>query len=159
MELILEASYKEFMKRYQKGYPFALISAYRGDIDKNTNIANNKILRKAMQDEGYDVIRVLGHYQENDDNLETMIAFSSPENEENFLRFLIYFGKKFYQNGIIFVDSSNNIWIYSTKQDSTYGSIGSRKRLDKFQFFDIDELIQLFSKRTYNVDAVKIVND
>lgn len=158
--ILEEASYKEFMQRYKKGKPLAIISAFQGDIAKTTNIANNKTLRRKITDEGYDQLRVIGKYAEDDAPLESMIVFCYDVDKENdFLRFLLYFARKYRQNGIVFVDSDNNIWIYATKPDSTYGASGSRIRLDKFQVFDIKNIIDFFAKRSYEVDAVKIVND
>ena len=159
MELILEASYREFMKLYRKGYPFAIISAFRGDLDKKTNVGNNKTLRKYIASEGYSMLRVSAHYEEDYSYQESMIVFYTPDKESEFLRFVLYFGKKFYQNGIVFVDSNSDIWLYSTRSNSTYGSSGSRLKLDKFIFSDIDKLLDTFSRRTYEVDSVRIITD
>ena len=41
MELLIEANYTEFRKRYKKGLPFALISAFQGDLDVTQNKQNN----------------------------------------------------------------------------------------------------------------------
>lgn len=159
--MILEnASYKEFMQRYERGMAFALISAYRGDMNYATNVANNKTLRRIIKDEGYDQLRILGGYIEDKSSYEAMIVFCPEGCEENeFLKFLLYFSRKYQQNGIIYVDKENNIWLYSTRTDSSFGASGSRMRLDKFQVFDIKNLIEMYTRRTYEVDAIKIVND
>lgn len=158
--ILEEASYKEFMQRYKRDSSFAIISAYSGDVNISTNIANNKTLRRIIKDEGYEQLRVIGNYIEDNTPYESMIVFCPDNVEENtFLKFLLYFSRKYRQNGIIYVDKENNIWIYATRTNSTFGASGSRIRLDKFQVFDIKNLIELFTKRTYEVDAVKIVND
>lgn len=159
-DLLLEAtSYKEFLRRYKKNSPFAIISAYQGSADKDTNIQNNKILRHKLSDENYDCVKLMGHFNEDSYYYESMIAFSTPEREEDFLRFLIFFAKKYNQNHIIFVDSNNMIWQYSTSTTSTIGGIGQKNRLYKFKTYDIYEIVDLYMKRTFSVDMVKVVTD
>ena len=53
-ELIVEANYTEFRKRYASGRPFALISGFQGDMDVSQNKKNNITLRKKMKDQGYE---------------------------------------------------------------------------------------------------------
>ena len=129
--LLLEASYKEFFQRYEKDKPFALISASQGDLPESTNQANNKILRRKIADEGYDQVRVIGKYPESNAEFESMIVFCG----------------------------ENIIWKFPTRTNSTWGGIGSKIRLDKFYMFDVEKLIDDFSKRTYEVEKVRVVTD
>ena len=45
-ELITEANYQEFRKRYEQGRPFALISAFQGGLDTSQNKQNNITSKK-----------------------------------------------------------------------------------------------------------------
>ena len=157
--LLLEASYKEFFQRYEKDMPFGIISASQGDLPESTNQANNKILRRKIADEGYDQVRVIGKYPESNAEFESMIVFCGDKDEKEFVRFLLFFAKKYEQNGIIYVDSENIIWKFPTRTNSTWGGIGSKIRLDKFYMFDVEKLIDDFSKRTYEVEKVRVVTD
>ena len=161
MNLILEeASYREFYKKYTEGNPFAIISAYQGTKTLDINRANTKSLRKAIFDNGYDQVKIIGKYIQDDYPLEAMIAFSPSDKEHEFIRFMIFFGKKYHQNGITIVDNNSNIWLYSTKQNSTIGTIGTKRLVsNNFQMFDIDSLIKNHLKRTFEIEGIKLVTD
>lgn len=158
-EFIVEANHQEFYKRYKRGKPFAIISASRGNFTKTENKNNNMLLRKYIKKEGYDMIRVIGHYQEDDDYSECMVVFAEPEQEKDFIKFLLFFGRKYFQNSIILVDKDSNIWQYSTKQHGTMGAIGKKTRYDKFYFSNFDSLIDMYCRKTYQMDAIRIIND
>lgn len=162
-ELILEANYTEFRKRWRMGLPFAFISAFRGDFDKSTNMKNNAFLRKKILEQGYDAIRLLGHYVESDGYYESMIVFSdSPERYKDFIRFLIFFGKRYCQNSVVVVDSEQNVWEYSTKQGSTAGGLGTKTRYEKSMNgsnSELDDLIRRYTRRTYELDNIRIIQD
>jgi hypothetical protein len=160
-ELIVEANYTEFRNRYEKGRPFALISAFQGDLDYSSNKKNNIFLRSKIKEQGYDQIRIQGHYQEDDQFHECMLVFCDGDYKE-FVRFLIFFGKRYFQNSVIVVDPDSNIWEYATKANSTIGGIGSKKRYDKFlnaSNLELDAIITKFSRRTYELDYIRIVQD
>lgn len=162
-ELITEANYQEFRKRYEQGRPFALISAFQGGLDTSQNKQNNITLRKKIKEQGYDCLRVIGSYREADDYYESMLVFcDKPENYKDFIRFLLFFGKRYYQNSFIVVDPEQNIWEYATRSDSTVGGIGSKKRYDKYLNaapLELDAIIYRFSQRTYELEAIRLVND
>lgn len=162
-ELILEANYTEFRKRWKKGLPFAFISAFQGDLDVSQNKANNVYLRKKIKEQGYDAIRFLGHYKETDGYYENMIVFSDkPENYKEFIRFLIFFGKKYFQNSVLVVDAEQNIWEYATKQGSSAGALGSKRRYDKSMNgsnSELDDLLVQYTRRTYELDNIRVVQD
>lgn len=158
--LLEEASYREFYKRYKQGNPFAIISAYQGTKTLDINRANTKSLRKKIFDNGYDQIKIVGKYIQDDYPLESMIVFSSPEREHEFIRFMIFFGKKYHQNCITIVDNNSNIWLYSTKQNSTIGAIGTKRLVsNNFQMFDIDVFIMNHLSRTFEIKEIKLVTD
>ena len=161
--LLIEANYQEFRKRYEDGKPFALISAFQGDLDVSLNKKNNITLRKKIKEQGYDMLRIIGSYQESDDYYENMIVFcDKPENYKEFIRFLLFFAKRYYQNSIIVIDPEGNIWEYATRTNSTIGGVGSKRRYDKYlnaSVNELDNLIAMFTKRTYELDSIRIVND
>lgn len=163
MELLVEANYTEFRKRYKKGNPFALISAFQGDSDVTQNKQNNVFLRTKIKEQGYDMIRLLGRYMESDGQYESMMVFcDNPDNYKDFVRFLLYFGKRYYQNSVIIVDADSNIWEYATRQGSSAGALGSKKRYDKNMNgsnSELDDLITQYTRRTYELEAIKVVND
>ena len=163
MELLIEANYTEFRKRYKKGLPFALISAFQGDLDATQNKQNNVFLRSKIKSQGYDMIRFLGRYIESDGQYESMMVFcDNPDNYKDFVRFLLYFGKRYYQNSVIIVDADSNIWEYATKQGSSAGALGSKRRYDKNMNgsnSELDDLIVQYTRRTYELEAIKVVND
>ena len=157
--IIEAASYKEFHQRYEKGRPFAIISAWQGGLSFSSNLSATKVLRQKISDQGYEQIRIIGRYLESDEDTESMIVFGEPGKDDDFLRFLIFFAKKYRQNQVTFVDSKSLIWHYATRSDSTIGAIGSKIRVDKFQPFDISNLITAYSKRTFDVEMVRVIND
>lgn len=161
--LLTEANYQEFRKRYEEGRPFALISAFQGGLDASTNKNNNVVLRKKIQQQGYDCLRVMGSYKEADDYYENMIVFcDKAENYTEFVRFLLFFGKRYNQNSVIIIDPDKNIWEYATRTDSTVGGVGSKKRYDKYMnasTTELDALIERFTRRTYELDNIRLVND
>ena len=161
--LLVEANYQEFRKRYENGRPFALISAFQGGLDVSLNKKNNITLRKKIKEQGYDMLRIIGSYQENDEYYENMIVFcDKPENYQEFIRFLLFFGKRYYQNSIIVVDPENNIWEYATKTNSTVGGVGSKRRYDKYLNMspnELDNLVKMYAHRTYELDMIRVVND
>lgn len=163
MELLIEANYTEFRKRYKKGLPFALISAFQGDLDVTQNKQNNVFLRSKIKSQGYDMIRLLGRYKESDGQYESMMVFcDSPDTYKDFVRFLLYFGKRYYQNSVIIVDADSNIWEYATKQGSSAGALGSKKRYDKNMNgsnSELDDLITQYTRRTYELEAIRVIND
>ena len=163
MELLIEANYTEFRKRYKKGNPFALISAFQGDLDATQNKQNNVFLRTKIKAQGYEMIRLLGRYMESDGQYESMMVFcDNPDNYKDFVRFLLYFGKRYYQNSVIIVDADSNIWEYATRQGSSAGALGSKKRYDKNMNgsnSELDDLISQYTRRTYELEAIKVVND
>ena len=163
MELLIEANYTEFRKRYKKGNPFALISAFQGDLDATQNKQNNVFLRTKIKAQGYDMIRLLGRYMESDGQYESMMVFcDNQDNYKDFVRFLLYFGKRYYQNSVIIVDADSNIWEYATRQGSSAGALGSKKRYDKNMNgsnSELDDLITQYTRRTYELEAIKVVND
>lgn len=163
MELLIEANYTEFRKRYKKGNPFAFISAFQGDLDATQNKQNNVFLRSKIKSQGYDMIRLLGRYMESDGQYESMMVFcDNPDNYKDFVRFLLYFGKRYYQNSVIIVDADSNIWEYATRQGSSAGALGSKKRYDKNMNgsnSELDDLITQYTRRTYELEAIKVVND
>jgi hypothetical protein len=163
MELLIEANYTEFRKRYKKGNPFALISAFQGDLDATQNKQNNVFLRTKIKAQGYDMIRLLGRYMESDGQYESMMVFcDNPDNYKDFVRFLLYFGKRYYQNSVIIVDADSNIWEYATRQGSSAGALGSKKRYDKNMNgsnSELDDVITMYTRRTYELEAIRVVND
>ena len=162
-ELIVEANYTEFRKRYKKGLPFAIISAYRGDLDASQNKQNNVFLREKIKNQGYDMIRLIGRYIESDGVYESMIVFSdNADNYKEFIRFLLYFGKRYFQNSVIVVDSDSNIWEYATRQGSSAGALGSKKRYDKNMNgsnSELDDILTMYTRRTYELEAIRVIND
>lgn len=161
--LLTEANYQEFRKRYEQGRPFALISAFQGGLDTSQNKKNNLALRSKIGAQGYDMLRIIGSYKESDDYYENMIVFcDKAENYKEFVRFLLFFGKRYNQNSVIIVDPDSNIWEYATKTDSTVGGVGSKKRYDRYlnmSTTELDNLIGMFTRRTYELDFIRLVND
>ena len=162
-KLLLEANFTEFRNYYEKGIPFALISAFQGDVDVSQNKKNNVTLRKKIREQGYSMINISGKYVESDDYYENMIVFCNDSSRyKEFVRFLLFFGKHYYQNSIIVVDDDSNIWEYATRQNSTIGAIGTKKRYDKFlnkSNNEIENLVRMFTTRTYELDYVRLVTD
>lgn len=161
--LLVEANYQEFRKRYESGKPFALISTFQGDLDVSMNKKNNITLRKKIREQGYDMLRVIGSYQESDEYYENMMVFcDKPENYKEFIRFLLFFAKRYNQNSIIVVDPDNNIWEYATRTNSTVGGVGSKRRYDKYLNAspnELDNLIRMFATKTYELDMIRVVTD
>lgn len=162
-EFILEANFTEFRNRYERGKPFAIISAFQGGVDVSQNKKYNVELRKKIIEQGYQVIKIMGRYQESDSYYENMIVFCDDVTRyKDFVRFLIFFGKHYYQNSVIIVDADSNIWEYATRQNSTVGVIGTKRRYDKFLNMsnnEVENLIRMFTQRTYELEYVRIVTD
>lgn len=162
-QFLLETNFTEFRNNYKKGNAFAIISAFQGNVDVSKNKMNNIELRKKIILQGYKVINVIGRYQESDSYYENMIVFcDEPERYKEFVRFLLFFGKHYYQNSIIIVDTDSNIWEYSTRQNSTIGAVGTKRRYDKFLNMsnnEVEGLIRMFTRSTYELEFIRVVTD
>ena len=162
-QFLLETNFTEFRNNYKKGNAFAIISAFQGNVDVSKNKMNNIELRKKIISQGYKVINVIGRYQESDSYYENMIVFcDEPERYKEFVRFLLFFGKHYYQNSIIIVDTDSNIWEYSTRQNSTIGAVGTKRRYDKFLNMsnnEVEGLIRMFTRSTYELEFIRVVTD
>lgn len=162
MIILTEANYTEFRERYKDDVSFALISGFQSNVSLEKNKKNNITLRKIILKEGYDLIKVVGSYQESGNYYEYMIVFCNNSEYKSFIRFLIFLAKKYYQNSIVAVDPDRNIWEYATRQDSSVGAMGSKIKYDKFKNSSINELnriIALYTKRTYSLDYIKRITD
>ena len=160
--LITEGSPYEFYKRYDefKGRRFAINSAFQGNFSYSANAASNVLLRTKMKAFGFEVIRVLGTYAEINANVECNIGFVPKDmDDQEAIRFLFYYGKWFNQNGFFYTDIDDIMWIYSTRQDSTFGGYGRKKREKKFLKQDFVYWVSRFCELTYVFDTVKIVTD
>ena len=94
--LLLEANFTEFRNYYQTGIPFALISAFQGNVDVSQNKKNNITLRKKIMEQGYSMIKVSGKYIESDAYYENLIVFCNDVTKyKEFVRFLLFFGKHY----------------------------------------------------------------
>ena len=162
-QFLLETNFTEFRNNYKKGNAFAIISAFQGNVDVSKNKMNNIELRKKIISQGYKVINVIGRYQESDSYYENMIVFcDEPERYKEFVRFLLFFGKHYYQNSIILVDTDSNLRAYSTRQNSTSGAVGTKRRSDKFFTMsnnEVEGLIRMFTRSTYELEFIRVVTD
>lgn len=161
MKLIVEAaSYAEFYKRYTDGKAFAIISVYQGDKTTSINDANTKSFRTKVSNMGYDYIRVMGKYAEDESPNEFTVVFCNETDVKDFIRFILFFAKKYHQNSVTIIDEDSNIWIYSTKTDGTYGGTGTKYlQSGKFQRYEIEDLILRQFKRTFEVNQIKVSVD
>lgn len=159
---INEGSSYEFYKRFDefKGRRFVINSAFQGNLSYTANRANMVLLRSKMRVFGFEVLRVLGNYSELDMDIECNVGFVPKDmDDQEAIRFLFYYGKWFNQNGFFYVDTDDIVWIYSTRQDSTFGGYGRKIRTKKFLKKDFPELVTKFCNLTYVYNGVKIVTD
>ena len=104
------------------------------------------------------------HQTESEDTVEVQLHLQCEKEKmpRNFVRFLLYFGKRYYQNSVIIVDEDSNIWEYATKQGSSAGALGSKRRYDKNMNgsnSELDDVITMYTRRTYELEAIRVVND
>lgn len=148
----------EFKNRWKSGTRFILNSAWQGKLDTVQNQVNTKYLRRKMIDElNLEVLSITGKYLESLDPVECMVSFP-PNHIDNEMirRFFYYYGRKFQQNAIIFVDERDIIWTLPTRPSSTFGPIGRLIKGSKFMIQNFSNLVSKFMQLTYEIDRVKI---
>lgn len=151
----------EFKARWKNGTRFVLNSAWQGGMTYSENIANTKYLRQMMERElELDVLRITGKYAESMERVECMVSFPPDDVDFEMLqRFFYYYGRKYRQNAIIFVDEYDTIWTLPSRPTSTYGSMGRLIRGKKFRYPYFEELVSTFMKQTYELNKVLIPAD
>lgn len=159
--LVSEAYDFEFKARWTPGRRFILNSAWQGNLDYQTNLFNSKYLRCKMREElDLDVLKIVGKYAENLQDVECMVSFPPEELEDEMLkRFFYLYGRRFKQNGIVIVDEGDIVWTLPTRPNSTYGAIGKMVRGRKFTYQYFVPLVSEFMRLTYIFDKVKILTD
>lgn len=159
--LVSEAFDFEFKARWEPGRRFILNSAWQGNLDYQTNLFNTKYLRRKMREElDLDVLKIVGKYAESMEDVECMVSFPPEGMEDELLkRFFYYYGRKFKQNAIVFVDEDDIVWTLPTRPNSTYGAIGKMIRGRKFTYQHFVPLVSEFMHLTYVFDKVKILAD
>ena len=148
----------DFRMRWSPGTRFILNSAWQGKLDANQNQVNTRYLRRKMKEElNLDILSITGKYAENLDPVECMVSFPPDDIEDEMIRrFFYFYGRKFQQNAIFFIDRKNLIWILPTRPSSTYGEIGRFIKWKKFVYQDFEYLVTFFMQQTYEPDMVKI---
>lgn len=151
----------EFKTRWNHGTRFIINSAWQGGLPYSQNLTNTKFLRRAMKDElDLDILKITGKYAENLEEIECMVSFPSDDIDLEMLkRFFYYYGRKYKQNCIIFVDEHDTIWTLPTRPTSTFGMIGRMIKGKKFVYQKFPELVSKFLQKTYEMDRVKIPTD
>lgn len=156
--LLTEVYDFEFKSRWKPGRRFVLNSAWQGKLDVVQNQVNTKYLRRKMREElNLEVLLITGKYAESLEPVECMVSFPQDDVDNEMLRrFFYFYGRKFQQNAIIFVDENSIIWTLPTRPSSTFGQIGRLIRGPKFVIQDFSFLVQKFMHLTYEMDRVKI---
>ena len=159
--LVSEAYDFEFRKRWSPGTRFIINSAWQGNLDYTQNIYNSRYLRRKMKDElELDVLKIVGRYEESLADVECMVSFPKPETEDEMIRrFFYYYGRKFKQNGILYIDGNSRIWTLPTRPNSTYGNMGKLIRGERFLLQNFAWIVSGFMKQTYVFGQVKILTD
>ncbi len=151
----------EFRARWRPGRIFILNSAWQGNVDRQTNLYNGKVLRKKMKEElDLDILKILGRYAESLQDIECMVSFP-PEgmDAELIRRFFYQYGRRYRQNCIMITDEKDIVWTYPTRPASTYGCIGRMVRGEKFVYQNFVHLVERFMRLTYVFDKVKILTE
>lgn len=148
----------EFRARWSSGTRFILNSAWQGKLDVSQNQVNTKYLRRKMREElNLEVLSITGKYAESLEPVECMVSFPPDDVDNEMLkRFFYYYGRRFQQNAIIFVDENDIIWTLPTRPSSTFGTIGRFIRGPKFVIQHFHSLLLQFMHLTYEMDRVKI---
>ena len=148
----------EFKSRWKSGRRFILNSAWQGKLDATQNEVNTKYLRRKMREElNLEVLLITGRYAESLDPVECMVSFPPDDVDDEMLkRFFYYYGRKFQQNAIIFVDENDIIWTLPTRPSSTFGPIGRLIKGARFTIQQFPDLVTRFMHLTYELDRVKI---
>lgn len=159
--IVSEAYDFEFKARWKPGTRFVLNSAWQGNLDYQTNLYYTKYLRRKMREElDLDVLKIVGRYAEQLADVECMVSFPPEDAEDELIRrFFYYYGRRFKQNSIVWVDRNDIIWILPTRPNSTYGQIGRFIRGAKFTYQNFVPLVSKFMAQTYVFDKVKILTD
>lgn len=158
---VSEAYDFEFRSRWHPGRMFILNSAWQGNLDYTTNIYYSKYLRAKMREElKLEVLKIVGRYAEQLADVECMVSFPPEDLDDELIRrFFYYYGRRFKQNSIVWVDRKDVIWILPTRPNSTYGQIGKLIRGRKFTLQNFVPLVAKFMEQTYVFDKVKILTD
>lgn len=151
----------EFRSRWKTGRRFVLNSAWQGSLDYDTNLYNTKYLRKKMVEElNLEVLRIAGRYAESMEKVECMVSFPPDDvSDEMLKRFFYYYGRRFKQNAIFFIDERDMLWILPTRPMSTYGNIGKVIKKKRFVLQDFPTLVTEFMRQTYELDFVRVPTD
>lgn len=158
--IINESSFTDFLNVYRPGKRFVLNSVFQGKLSYADNVANTRYFRSRMKDAGYSMLRIMGSFRERFVNYECMISWPPKEDaEEDIINFFCYWGIKFKQNKIMYIDENNTIWDVATTPNSTVGSLGRKFMRGKFIPGDFIDLVRDFTKYTYVFDKVKIITD
>lgn len=151
----------EFRARWNHGTRFILNSAWQGGLPYSQNLTNTKFLRHIMKKElNLDILKITGKYAESMEDIECMVSFPPDDVDLEMLkRFFYYYGRKYKQNCIIFVDEHDVIWTLPTRPTSTFGTMGRMIKGKKFIYQQFPDLVSKFLQKTYEMDRVKIPSD
>lgn len=143
--LISEAGLARMLSRIENDQEFSILTAYRGNYDKNKNIARNRDLRGELNKKKMGAYQLVGHWQECEDPgisyqncpkdklhdvVERSYLVVKPKemSSEDFRNFIVEMLKKFEQDGAVY-KSGNDINILE-KTGSMF-KIGSGMALGK----------------------------
>lgn len=118
--------------------PFFVVSAFKGELTRATNLRRSKRLREFLTNHGFAFKELEGKYLGQLEDSFAVFGNSSPE----FLRLGLQLGEEWGQEAILFVDNIRAVFFHEIS--------GTVTRLGKWQTFtgDVSQLIN------YSIDKV-----
>lgn len=152
-----EASLGRFWDHYNNKEPIAFISGDRDENDKSENKANFASLKRLVSLAGFGYNRVKGGYVEEggkrvDSENSLVIYGGNPSNEKRLYDLAVGLGKRFKQSSIMFIDSEQNVFWVSTRDDSWVGKIGAKIKLGKFKTNNINDFYTRIANKEFKFD-------
>lgn len=152
-----EASLGRFWDHYNNKEPIAFISGDRDENDKSENKANFASLKRLVSLAGFGYNRVKGGYVEEggkrvDSENSLVIYGGDPSNEKRLYDLAVGLGKRFKQSSIMFIDSEQNVFWVSTRDDSWVGKIGAKIKLGKFKTNNINDFYTRIANKEFKFD-------
>lgn len=157
-EFLNEASLSRFYQHYQNKEPILFISADRSENDKTQNNKNFELLKRHIKLSGFGYNKIKGGYIENGkriDSENSLVIYASHDQEQELLDLGMSLGKYFKQDSIMFIDNNNNVYWISTRNDSSIGSIGTKKKLGKFKTNQINDFFTKIGNKIFKFDELK----
>lgn len=110
---LTEASLSRVWQHLTSDRPVALLTAFRGEFDREQNVQRNKTLAAQIKQAGYGYFFVDGYWVENEGTEnevhvaeDSIFAIGSADKETEFKQLAIQLGKKYNQDAVLIKDST-----------------------------------------------------